>query len=174
MERFILVAQNIVPDQFNLDTKIRKLLEDFKKSSHEAINNGGAQNSSGVDVLSFSFLWSAMMTIILIFFLMSCIQQFAQFYQTMKNNIESDRLRSLLPPHLRDGSGSPIKSIRSSSSAEILFVQKHSPNPVVINRGNSDSNQIPQAARTFANKIRSQSMPKYDIVYLSTSAEGYS
>ena len=174
MESSINLAQSIVPDRFNLDTKIRKLLEDFKRNSHEAINNGGSSNSSGIDVLSFSFLWSAMMTVILIFFLMSCIQQFAQFYQTMKNNIESDRLRSLLPPHLRDSSSSPIKNMRSSSSAEILFVQKHSPNPVVINRGNSESNQIPEAARSFANKIRSQSRPKYDIVYLSTSAEGYS
>jgi hypothetical protein len=159
-------VRTIVPDRFSLDVWVRKTLEEFKRKSHEAmtsVEGAEEQNSDGSDLLSFSFLWGAMMTVILAFFLMSCIQQFAQFYQTMKNNIESDRLRSLLPASMRT---SPI---RQGTTAEILFVQRHSPNPVVINRGSAEVNQIPQAARSFANKIKSQGMPKYDIIHLSTA-----
>ena len=166
LESFIHLIQSVVPDRFNLDIWVRKTLEDFKRKSHEVMRSGEIseeQKSDGSELLSFSFLWGAMMTTILAFFLMSCIQQFAQFYQTMKNNIESDRLRSLLPASMR---ASPM---RQGTTAEILFVQRHSPNPVVINRGSAEVNQIPQAARSFANKIKSQGMPKYDIIHLSTA-----
>jgi hypothetical protein len=104
------------------------------------------------------------MSIILLFFIMSCIQQFAQFYQSMKDAAESDRLRSLLPTNIRNASISPMRS------TEILFGAKKSPNPAVIMRNHgTPNNQIPNAARAFASVIRSKQAPKYDIIHISTT-----
>ena len=164
MESLIGILQRLTPDSLNLDEMIRDSFEGIRSSSHSAVaaaHSGEASvESSGI---SFKFLWGAMMTTILCFFLISCISQFAQFYQTMLNGLESDRLRSLLSTRQLRAMSSG--TLRRSPAADLFF----SGSPHI---GTSPMPLMGSAAKYFAQKMESQKSPKYDLVYLSTSSAG--
>jgi hypothetical protein len=168
MESLIGMMQSAAPDSLGLDAAIRESFEGIRSSSHSAVaaaHSGGSPEAGGEGGgLSFKFLWGAMMSVILCFFLISCISQFAQFYQTMLNGLESERLHSLLSTrHVRSLSGGS----RRSPAAELFFSSQ-------IKGGVTSpaAQLVLSAAKSFARKIESQKSPKYDLVYLSTSSAG--
>mmetsp|Transcript_1119 Transcript_1119/g.1799 ORF Transcript_1119/g.1799 Transcript_1119/m.1799 type:complete len:573 (-) Transcript_1119:138-1856(-) len=112
LEVFIRTLQRLVPDHFHLDTYIREALEEFQESSQremqkqemgEPTSAPSAQSHSAL-----SHIWSIMMTIILIYFSLSCVQHFAQFYQAMIDKDKSDAYKMKLAPHVRRGLTSPV------------------------------------------------------------------
>ena len=170
MERLILVLQDLIPDSLGLDEAVRTAFEDIRSNSHSAVaaahSADRAEKSGGI---TFSFLWSTMMTIILCFFLISCIQQFAQFYQTMLDGLESDRLRSLIST--RQLRAISMGSLRRSPAAELLFSggtgRRHSQGSLLGLA--SDKKDRDAVTQHFVQTIESRKDPKYDLVYLSTA-----
>lgn len=161
MEKLVSILQGLVPDSLDLDEAVRQAFEDIRSNSHTAVADAHDSSKTEKSPITLSFVWGSMMTTILCLFLVSCIQQFAQFYQTMLNGLESERLRSLLSTRqLRSVSAS---NLRRSPAADLLF------------SGNHISSRLPQlsplsssAAKQFADRIESRKEPKYDLVYLST------
>ncbi len=170
MEEIIDVIQTLLPDSLNLDLAVRQLFEDIRQNSHSAVANAHAGHSVDKSEITFSFIWGCMMTAILFFFLVSCIQQFAQFYQTMLNGLESDRLRSLLSTrHLRTMSAG---NLRRSPAAELLFSGSHRDSPVPrlgIMRAETSAHIAKSATKSFVQRIDSRKHPRYDLVYMSTA-----
>lgn len=139
LEIVIRTLQSIVPDSFHLDTFIREALEDFQDSSQKelkkqqadasAVNSGESPPETthhGHSTLA--NLWSTFLACILIYFTLSCVQHFAQFYQAMLDKEKSDSYKMKLPSHVKKSLLSPVsgriklppptpKSVRNSSTA---------------------------------------------------------
>lgn len=80
----IELAQSLIPDRFHgvVESYLREALDEMKTSAHQAhVEN----SSSGQSYLA--ILWGSLMTLILIFFFLSCINQFAQLYQALIDKV---------------------------------------------------------------------------------------
>jgi len=100
MEALILLLQRLTPDWLQLDAFIRVALEEGKKSFQKSgvqSTPTSAEDSKGSILLR---LWAFLMTLVLLGFLISCIEQSAQFYQTMLDRQELEKLKEMHPPHL--------------------------------------------------------------------------
>eukprot|EP00602_Paraphysomonas_sp_CaronLab_P011099 CAMPEP_0185023178 /NCGR_PEP_ID=MMETSP1103-20130426/5863_1 /TAXON_ID=36769 /ORGANISM="Paraphysomonas bandaiensis, Strain Caron Lab Isolate" /LENGTH=571 /DNA_ID=CAMNT_0027555635 /DNA_START=68 /DNA_END=1783 /DNA_ORIENTATION=+ len=112
LEVFIRTLQRLVPDGLHLDAYIREALEEFQESSQREIQQqeGGEEvnthSSHGHSALAHA--WSILMTVILVYFSLSCVQHFAQFYQAMIDKEKSDSYKMQLAPHVRRGLTSPV------------------------------------------------------------------
>lgn len=168
MDRLVGVLQDLIPDSLNLDEAVKTAFHDIRSSSHGSVAAVRSDDKSEKAGITLSFLWQCMMTIILCFFLISCIQQFSQFYQTMLDGLESDRLRSLLSTRqLRSISAS---NLRRSPAADLLFSGNRQPGPGSILGLGSDKKYRDAVAKNFASTILTRKEPKYDLVYLSTAS----
>ena len=164
MERLILALQSLIPDSLNQDETVRQIFEGVRASSHSAVTAAARGEHPEKSGLTLSFLWGSMMSVILCFFLISCIQQFAQFYQATLNGLESERLRSVLSTRqLRAISASKLKR---SPAADLLFSGQASRGA----HSQTASAAKRSAAKHFADRIESTKAPKYDLVYLSTAS----
>jgi hypothetical protein len=126
MEVLIRSLQHVVPDSFQLDQRIREVLEEGRESfkSIGNKNNGGinsrsgigskisggdetktaAASSVGIEMSTgavFLFWWKILMCTLLCLFFMSCVSQFAQYYQMTLDQADSNKLRKRLPSNVR-------------------------------------------------------------------------
>ena len=133
LERLVIFLQNITPDSLHLDSFIREALEEIKHSSKKDISlssssiasaAGGAAGSAG-DVITGStiavaatpgstllYIWGTVMTLILCYFVFSCLEQFAQYYQATLDKLKSDELRGMLPSKVLESLRSPTGLLR--------------------------------------------------------------
>lgn len=94
LNELIWGLQKITPDHLHLDEFIRDALEDIREQSHAGIRTHDATQNDHIisggrvstsdhalhhsNVLAY---WSMLMTCVLLYFTLSCVEQFAQFYQ---------------------------------------------------------------------------------------------
>jgi hypothetical protein len=86
MNKIIQTLQHLTPDWLNLDTLIREAISDlqraFTTSNSSSSSSSDSSSSIGANTTNtFTTLWNIMMATFLTLFLLSCIQQFAQYYQ---------------------------------------------------------------------------------------------
>lgn len=76
----------MVPDRFHgvVETYLREALDEMKNSAHKE-HAHDASNSSGQSYLA--ILWGTLMSLVLLFFFLSCINQFAQLYQALLDKV---------------------------------------------------------------------------------------
>lgn len=122
LESFITFIQSIIPDSFNMDHIIREIIEDIKSTSHHTAINGGDEkhvssscesppSSSSSPKAIFLQIWGSFMTIILVCFIFSCVQQFAQYYQFVMDSQKSEMLRLKIKKEIRETLISPSSGI---------------------------------------------------------------
>ena len=125
MEVLIRSLQHVVPDSFQLDQRIREVLEEGRESfksignkNNVVINSSSGSNISGGDEAKtaattaavgiemstgavFLFWWKILMCTLLCLFFASCVSQFAQYYQMTLDQADSNKLRKRLPSNVR-------------------------------------------------------------------------
>lgn len=126
MEVLIRSLQHVVPDSFQLDQRIREVLEEGRESFKSIGNknngviyssSGSGSNISGGDEAKtaataavgiemstgavFLFWWKILMCTLLCLFFVSCVSQFAQYYQMTLDQADSNKLRKRLPSNVR-------------------------------------------------------------------------
>jgi len=123
MEVLIRSLQHVVPDSFQLDQRIREVLEEGRESfksignkNNVVINSSSGSNISGGDEAKtataaaviemstgavFLFWWKILMCTLLCLFFVSCVSQFAQYYQMTLDQADSNKLRKRLPSNVR-------------------------------------------------------------------------
>ena len=92
LEHIIKTLQNLAPDYMHLDQLIHEAIHECQQTF--------AHGKPKVTTTLGSF-WNILMTSLIAMFVLSCIQQFTQFYQLTKDNEESDKLRDRLPERVR-------------------------------------------------------------------------
>jgi hypothetical protein len=117
----------MAPDSLQIDHTIRKLLEEGRGSFQQFSTTSSNVSAPGPRYTStsayfsfpdlhfssvseaFSFYWQIVfMRSILLLFLLSCITQFAQYYQLILDREDSQKLRERLPRQIIDDIKSPI------------------------------------------------------------------
>ena len=121
MELLIRSLQHVVPDSFQLDQRIREVLEEGRESfkslgskNNDANKSNTANSKEGQQQIVemstgevFVFWWKIVMCTLLCAFFVSCISQFAQYYQMTLDQSDSNRLRKRLPSNVRMELASP-------------------------------------------------------------------
>lgn len=107
MQMVIRILQHLAPDSWQIDEVIREIIEDGQASFRniERAKKGSEQASTSATALL--FYWQCFMGTLLFLFLLSCISQFAQFYQLTLDQAESNKLRARLPAKVRESLLSP-------------------------------------------------------------------
>eukprot|EP01041_Mallomonas_annulata_P010127 gene10127-21111_t len=102
LERLIQLLQRLTPDFLHLDAYIRDALEkgrqSFQQGSETSVNDASTSTTSTSLLIA---LWQIIMTFLLVLFLLSCMEQSAQFYQLMMDSDEIDRLRAVIPDDIK-------------------------------------------------------------------------
>lgn len=159
------MLQKLTPDSLHVDQTIREVLEESRASFHK---NHPMTKSSAPPVPQehhlhlaaiLMFWWQIVMAVILFSFLMSCISQFAQFYQLTLDNEELTVLRQKLSNQAK----SAQECFASSSAKNTPVRQQNSMTPV-----SSDPNQKLHSLQKPNNDI---SLPKTDLSSLGSGMD---
>lgn len=102
LEFLIQLLQRLAPDSLKIDAIIREVLEEGRDSFRNPKNGAGdapmkqpRQVSIGRSYAEVAMLvWQLVMTSFLLTFLLSCISQFAQYYQLTLDNEEIAKLKA--------------------------------------------------------------------------------
>lgn len=90
MNSIIGAMQACVPSRFHtvLEVYLREALEEMKDSAHEnqARSSPGPTKGSG-DSSYLATIWTSLMVVVLTFFFLSCVNQFAQLYQALIDKV---------------------------------------------------------------------------------------
>lgn len=90
MNSIIGAMQACVPSRFHtvLEVYLREALEEMKDSAHEnqARSSPGPPKGSG-DSSYLATIWTSLMVVVLTFFFLSCVNQFAQLYQALIDKV---------------------------------------------------------------------------------------
>ena len=114
MEYSIVAIQNLVPDWLHIDHLIREAIHDCKTT----FTRGDSTSPT-----TLGQVWTILMASLITVFVLSCIQQFAQYYQLSIDNEESDKLRGMLPSHVKGALLSPNSGKLRLGKARSLFKQ---------------------------------------------------
>jgi len=171
MEILIRSLQHIVPDSFLLDQRIREVLEEGRESfkSLGNKNNGmiNSDSSSGSSVEKekatemstgevFIFWWKILMCTLLCLFFVSCVSQFAQYYQMILDQADSNKLRKRLPSNVR-------MELVSPSSGRLKL-----PPPTPNNKTGRDVHVTSAGSNALLNK---DAQPKQESIPSSRAAD---
>jgi hypothetical protein len=109
MNDMISFVKSITPEHMALDIYLRNIVHDIQ---HHASNSTITDNNSDVSNTSFlKQLWSTILTVILITFILSCTQQFAQYYVYVLDTKKSEILREKIKKEVKEKLISPSSGI---------------------------------------------------------------
>jgi hypothetical protein len=105
LQMLINLLQYLTPDSLQIDEIIREVLEEGRASFQNLEKKGAGpeiiKKSSQSIASKIALYWQLFMGMLLFSFFLSCISQFAQFYQMSLDQIESNELREKLPTAIR-------------------------------------------------------------------------
>ena len=91
MNSIIGAMQACVPSRFHtvLEVYLREALEEMKDSAHEnqARSSPDLASKSSGDSSYLATIWASLMVVVLTFFFLSCVNQFAQLYQALIDKV---------------------------------------------------------------------------------------
>eukprot|EP01038_Epipyxis_sp_PR26KG_P006494 gene6494-8929_t len=129
VEMFIRILQQLTPDALDMDKWIHEVIQDSRESFQQ-LSKGNIikddNSSKAADI--FMFWWQTFMAFFLFAFFISCISHFAQHYQMMVDQDDSNKLRKRLPAHIR-------AELTSPSSGRLKL-----PTPIISDRENINDN----------------------------------
>jgi membrane protein YqaA with SNARE-associated domain len=111
MQWVIRMLQHLAPDSWEIDQVIREIIEDGQ-ASFRNIERAKGTSTATTSATALLFYWQCIVGTLLFLFFLSCISQFAQFYQLTLDQEESNKLRARLPPKVRESLLSPSGSGR--------------------------------------------------------------
>jgi hypothetical protein len=161
LELLINVLQQISPDQLKLDSVIREVLEEGRESFKNLSQNGaeggaGAVNNETADSMSvgavFMIWWKFIMMALLSGFFISCVSHFAQYYQMLLDQEDSNKLRRRLPNSVR-------LELASPTSGRLKL-----PPPTPVQESNAKLKEQQQLLSTAPHTI-SKPLPKTPAVF---------
>jgi hypothetical protein len=142
LELLIVTLQRLAPDNLNIDSSIREVLEgsrnsfnkrhEDKKLPVDGINAGVAVDPPQALTAQLMYWWQMVMTFILLSFAASCISQFAQHYQLGKDMEELGKLKNRLMLQQMIGdqvSGSDLKMRHNVRTQHPFIHRPSSPMP---------------------------------------------
>ena len=105
----IQFLQFLAPDSLQIDQAIREVIEDGRASFHKLDKNAAPKTPSKHSGLGMALMmyWQIFMSLLLLSFFLSCISQFAQYYQLTLDQQESELMREKLPTSIKKMLSSP-------------------------------------------------------------------
>lgn len=114
LEMIIRILQRLSPDHLQLDSAIREILEQGRESFQRKINHHASSSNQVITPMQTStvseqvFLtWQLFMAAVLITFALSCVSEFAQYYQRILDDQVIQKLKLRLPESVLKEISSP-------------------------------------------------------------------
>lgn len=130
LDTLIQVLQRITPDALHLDKYIHDTLKELKKSTlgeNGAIAAGESRKVDSSALKSFMLVWQVFMTIVLIYFVLSCVQHFAQYYQSVLDSEKEKKISAkyLSKLHSDNNSNSSLNHFPAPETVHVSSLQQN-------------------------------------------------
>jgi hypothetical protein len=106
------LLQACVPASYHslVEAYLREALEEMRGSAHQQVRAKDSTSSPASGSSYLGLLWGTLMSLVLTFFFLSCVNQFAQLYQALIDKVSPSR-----PSFASFLTSSPLCSLRTRS-----------------------------------------------------------